>query len=435
MGRTKGSKNGISTTPGYVAIGEKAKNQLLTMGKNIASNYTPAVNTIKKKLTTKEQNPAMPAATAKYLDKQKAAKEKAMEPQVQQQPIQQPQPQQPAPQQQAQPQTTADKKNFLQELASKIPNQNGNQKQEATTEKPKQEEKAETKKTFSVNDLMSAGKQLVKSAVATADKVAEKTGAKKAVIGGVGSKMIKDTAKKETKAGLDKAITTYDKREASDKDNLGDFVKADLKDRTNDLKKKGKEYLNNSLARALDDPRIQKDLKDLANTGYKDQKAAVQQLANKLTDSGEVRKYSSVAADALIPTYDKRKASDKNKFGDFIKADIQDRINDAKKNAKDKAVNKVTSTVSKLTKDKRLQGEMDSFKKDPVGTVQKMVKDAKTNPETAKKYKEIAADIAVPTYEDRKATTDDSFFDFLLNDIQDRANDAKKSAKKKFVNG
>ena len=176
-------------------------------------------------------------------------------------------------------------------------------------------------------------------------------------------------------------------------------------------------------------------MKDLANTGYKDQKAAVQQLANKLTDSGEVRKYSSVAADALVPTYDKRKASDKNKFGDFIKADIQDRINDTKKKAKDKAVNKVTSTVSKLTKDKRLQGEMDSFKKDPVGTVQKMVKDAKTNPETAKKYKEIAADIAVPTYEDRKATTDDSFFDFLLNDIQDRANDAKKSAKKKFVNG
>lgn len=25
MGRTKGSKNGVSTTPGYVAIGQRAK--------------------------------------------------------------------------------------------------------------------------------------------------------------------------------------------------------------------------------------------------------------------------------------------------------------------------------------------------------------------------------------------------------------------------
>lgn len=424
MGRTKGSKNGISTTPGYVAIGEKAKNQLLTMGKNIAANYAPAANTLKKKLTTKEQNPAMPAATAKYLDKQKAAKEKAMEPQVQQQPIQQPQSQQPAPQQQAQQQPVADKKNFLQELASKIPNQNGNQKQEATTEKPKQE--AKKKSGFSVNDLVKTVKQI-------AQPLAEK--AEETVVGMVGPGEIKKTAKKATKEGLDKAIKTYDKREASDKDNLGDFVKADLKDRTNDLKKKGKEYLNNTLARALDDPRIQKDLSELAKTGYKDEKAAVQQLASKLMDSSERRKYASVAADAAVPTYEGRKASDKNKFGDFVKADIQDRINDAKKKGKEKVVDKVASVGSKIVKDKRLQGEMDSFKKDPVGTVQKMVNDAKTNPEVAKKYKAVAADIAVPTYEDRKATTEDSFFDFLMNDIQDRANDAKKKAKKKFING
>lgn len=26
MGRTKGSKNGVSTTPGYVAIGQRAQN-------------------------------------------------------------------------------------------------------------------------------------------------------------------------------------------------------------------------------------------------------------------------------------------------------------------------------------------------------------------------------------------------------------------------
>lgn len=409
MGRTKGSKNGISTTPGYVAIGEKAKNQLLTMGKNIAANYAPAANTLKKKLTTKEQNPAMPAATAKYLDKQKAAKEKAMEPQVQQQ---------------AQPQTVADKKNFLQELASKIPNQNGNQKQEATTEKPKQE--AKKKSGFSVNDLVKQVKQIAQPLAENAEET---------VVGTVGPGEIKKSAKKATKEGLDKAIKTYDKREASNKDKLGDFVKADLKDRTNDLKKKGKEYLNNTLARALDDPRIQKDLSELAKTGYKDEKAAVQQLASKLMDSGERRKYASVAADAAVPTYEGRKASDKNKFGDFIKADIQDRINDAKKKGKEKVVDKVASVGSKIVKDKRLQGEMDSFKKDPIGTAQKMVKDAKTNPETAKKYKEIAADIAVPTYEDRKATTDDSFFDFLMNDIQDRANDAKKKAKKKFVNG
>ena len=58
MGRTKGSKNGISTTPGYVAIGEKAK--------GIIPNQSLAPSL---PMPAKEKNPSMPTATAKYLDK------------------------------------------------------------------------------------------------------------------------------------------------------------------------------------------------------------------------------------------------------------------------------------------------------------------------------------------------------------------------------
>lgn len=369
MGRTKGSKNGISTTPGYVAIGEKAKGILMN-----PSQPLPA----------KEKNPAMPTATAKYLDKLNGI--------------------------------VANHKSKANTPATSLPNIRPQQKQE-----PAQQPKK--KSGFSLKSLTKQLKQF-------ADKAAEK--AEIAAVRNVGPGEIKKMAKGETLKALDKTIKTYDKRKASDKNNISDFVKADLQDRLNDKKKAAKKYLNESADRALNDERIQGDLRDLAEAGYKNQNDAVKVAANKVLDPKNTRKYMSVAADAAIPTYEGRKASDKNRFGEFMKADIQDRINDAKKKAKEVGVNKATKKVNTVLKDKRIASDIEALKKDPVGTAKKIVNDVKNNPEAAKKYKQVAADAVAPTYEKRKASTDDSLFDFVANDIQDRINDKKKKAKKKL---
>ena len=373
MGRTKGSKNGISTTPGYVAIGEKAKGILM--------NPSPVPS---QPMPAKEKNPAMPTATAKYLDKLNGI--------------------------------VANHKSKSSTPATSLPNIRPQQKQEPV-QQPKK------KSGFSLKSLTKQLKQF-------ADKAAEK--AEIAAVRNVGPGEIKKMAKEETSKALDKTIKTYDKRKASDKNNISDFVKADLQDRLNDKKKAAKKYLNESADRALNDERIQGDLRDLAEAGYKNQNDAVKLAANKVLDPKNTRKYMSVAADAAIPTYNGRKASDKNRFGEFMKADIQDRINDAKKKAKEVGVNKATKKVNTVLKDKRIASDIEALKKDPVGTAKKIVNDVKNNPEAAKKYKQVAADVAVPTYEKRKASTDDSLFDFVANDIQDRINDKKKKAKKKL---
>lgn len=373
MGRTKGSKNGISTTPGYVAIGEKAKGILM--------NPSPAPS---QPIPAKEKNPAMPTATAKYLDKLNSI--------------------------------VSDYKSKSNTPATSLPNIRPQQKQEPV-QQPKK------KSGFSLKELTKQIKQF-------ADKATEK--AETAVVRNVGPSEIKKMAKEGTSKALDKTIKTYDKRKASDKNNISDFIKADLQDRINDKKKAAKKHLNESADRALNDERIQGDLRDLAEAGYKNQNDAVKLAANKVLDPKNTRKYMSVAADAAIPTYEGRKASDKNRFGEFLKADIQDRINDAKKKAKEVGVNKATKKVNTVLKDKRIASDIEALKKDPIGTAKKIANDVTNNPEAAKKYKQVAADAAVPTYEKRKASTDDSLFDFVANDIQDRINDKKKKAKKKL---
>jgi hypothetical protein len=273
-------------------------------------------------------------------------------------------------------------------------------------------------------------KKLTKQLKQFADKAAEK--AEIAAVRNVGPGEIKKMAKSKVADAAEKALPTYEGRKASKTDYLDDFMVADVADRINDAKKKGKQYINNTVSRLLDDERIQGDLRDLAEAGYKNQNDAVKVAANKVLDPKNTRKYMSVAADAAIPTYEGRKASDKNRFGEFMKADIQDRINDAKKKAKEVGVNKVTKKVNTVLKDKRIASDIEALKKDPIETAKKIVNDVKNNPEAAKKYKQVAADAAVPTYEKRKASTDDSLFDFVANDIQDRINDKKKKAKKKL---
>ena len=371
MGRTKGSKNGISTTPGYVAIGEKAKGILM--------NPSPAPT---QQIPAKEKNPAMPTATAKYLDKLNGIAAKA--------------------------------KTKSSTPATSLPNI---RPQQEPVQQPKK------KSGFSLKKLTGQIKQL-------ANKAAEK--AETAVVRNVGPGEIKKMAKSKVADVAEKALPTYEGRKASKTDYLDDFMVADVADRINDAKKKGKKYINNTVSRLLDDERIQGDLRDLAEAGYKNEKDAVKVAASKVLDPKNTRKYASVAADAMLPTYEKRKASDKNRLGEFMKADIQDRINDAKKKAKETAVNKTTKAVNTVLKDKRIASEIEGLKKDPEGTVKKIVNDVKSNPDAAKKYKQVAADAAVPTYEKRKASNDDSLFDFVANDIQDRINDKKKKVKKKL---
>ena len=484
MGRTKGSKNGISTTPGYIAIGEKAKGQLLTAGNNLQKHFAPAVNTMKKKLTTKEQNPAMPSSTAKYLDKQKAAKEKAMEPQVQQ--TQQAQSygdkmkqlssllkgmteeqqandygskmkkmssdlKSATEDQQAQ---DYDKKN--QDLKAGLQRLLGGSMSQKTTQKPKagpvsKEERMDpTKKeptsnqngttqsntTNTNNKKSNTGKNLLKQLKKLATSTAQSV--EKGAVRNIGPSEIKKTAKSGLQSALDKIPDEKPKSNSENANSLGEFIKSDLKDRANSAKskviKKGKKYATETLNRMLDDERIQGDLRDMAETGYyKGEKEAVKQLANKMLDPKEAKKYSSVALDAAMPTYEKRKAKNEDRFAEFIKNDLQDRLNDAKKKAKDKASDKVSQSVAKVTKDKRMSNEMRMLKEDPEAAVKKMVQDAKNDPKTAQKYKEVAADLIMPTYEGSKADLDDNFFDFMMNDIQDRNNAAKKKLKKKVT--
>lgn len=373
MGRTKGSKNGISTTPGYVAIGEKAKGILM--------NQSPAPS---QPIPAKEKNPAMPTATAKYLDKLNGI--------------------------------VANHKSKTNTPATSLPNIRPQQKQEPV-QQPKK------KSGFSLKKLTNQLKQF-------ADKAAEK--AETAVVRNVGPGEIKKMAKEGTSKALDKAIPTYEGRKASKTESLGKFIAADLLDRSNDKNKQKKQKIKDAVNKVLDDERMQGDLRDLAEAGYKNENDAVKLAANKVLDPKNTRKYMSVAADAAIPTYEGRKASDKNRLGEFLKADIQDRINDAKKKAKEVSVNKATKKVNTVLKDKRVASDIEALKKDPVGTAKKIANDIKNNPEAAKKYKQVAADVAVPTYEKRKASTDDSLFDFVANDIQDRINDKKKKAKKKL---
>lgn len=458
MGRTKGSKNGISTTKGYTAIGKKAVGILDNAGNYIYKSMQDA----KAKLKTKDLNPAMPGATAKYLDRKNEAKQAALEKQrklaakiqaeaqvrqmqqMQQKPAQSQlsqnsqafqRPQQ-SQQQSTQPPVQAPNIRPKQETqpVAQSTNQNGNQQ----TAKPAAKKKSWLSTVVDIATDKNKREAVINKAKEVGKKVADKVEEK--AVESIGPDEIKKMARSGLQGSLDKVKDTREgPRKGTNAEGLGNFIKADIQDRAEDAKnkyvKKGKEYLTNALNRALEDPRMKDELKEMAKTGYyKGEKEAIKQVANKITDPSAVRKYSSVMADAAVPTYSKRKASDKNRFADFVKADLQDRMNDAKKKAKESAVNKITATTSKLTKDKRLKDEVAMFKKDPEQAIKKIVNDYKNNPEAKKKYREVAADIAVPTYEDRKAELDDNFFDFILNDIQDRNNDTKKKIKKKVVN-
>ena len=473
MGRTKGSKNGISNTPGYVAIGEKAKGILNNAGQYMYNQVAPAANTLKNKLKTKDLNPAMPGATAKYLDKKNEAKQKAIEkmtPKVQ--------PYAQAPMHHGYKEKADDYANKMQQLSAglrnaedyekakdydskmqdmrstlsnialKIPNQNGNSSNNSNSEIKKEEKQNSNKKSngggwgkfisqvadiaADKNKRQELTKTLRKAAAAAEESIG--TGVAR---GSYGQNEVKKEVKGAVKGALDK-IPDKSEKKAKNENAFTEFVKNDIHDRASSVRDKvvakGKAKVTDIVNKSLDDKRIQGDLSDLAEAYYKGGTAgAMKTAAGKAMDPEAVRRMSKVGLDAAVKTYEGSKAKNDDRFTDFIKNDIQDRLNERKKQAKDKAANKAASTVAKVTKDPRLQKEIQMMKQDPEAAVKKIANDIKNDPKAAKKYKEVAADIAIPTYEGSKASNDDNFFDFVLNDIQDRHNDTKKKVKKKIV--
>ena len=426
MGRTKGSKNGISTTPGYIAIGEKAIGNILRTGKrigrNLATKYKPVADMAVKKFTTKEKNPAMPSTTAKYIDKQKEIKEKTS----------------------ANPNQNGNvdaMKNMLSSLASKIPTKQPSKEKvstaKATTDKEPEKKSSRRANLISTLSSVAEGIKTTGKAIANNPKVKEVTNkVKEKVVGSVGSGIIKDEANKALNSYLDKNLETYDKPKYTGEKGTNENLQDAVSDTKNLGKMAVKDYSKNTMNRFLNDERLKDDLSAVANK-YVDggQDAALKYLADKVTDRGELKKYSDVALDSAVPTYDKRKASDKNRMAEFIKADLQDRMNDAKKKAKENVSNKVSKTVAKVTNDKRLKDEVKMFKENPQKAIKQIQDNIKNDPQAAQRYKEVLTDVALPTYDERKASTDDNFFDFLLNDIQDRSNDATKRLKKAIVTG
>jgi hypothetical protein len=155
-----------------------------------------------------------------------------------------------------------------------------------------------------------------------------------------------------------------------------------------------------------------------------DYKNPAQAVVRSFTDPKNTRAYVGLAADAFVPTYKKSKAKLNDNFSTFMKNDIKDRINDAKKSMKKYGVNKITNSINRVLKDPRMTETIDSIRNNP-NDVRRVAQKNKS------KYLDVALDAAVPTYKKSKAKLNDNFSTFMKNDIKDRINDAKKVGKKK----
>lgn len=424
MGRTKGSKNGISTTKGYTAIGKKAVGIIDKNGNYIYEQMQKA----KAKFKTKDLNPAMPGATARFLDKKNEIKQKVLE--EQRKAAAKAQSMAMAKQMQGQ-------KNSEQPATSlsNIRPQNEPKQQEPQQQKPKGKNIFEAMADKASKALNSGEKKISKKINTMTKNATEK--AESAAVRSLGPKEIKKAVNQALENQL-RPTEVKPKRIAKDDDNFGTFVKKDIVDRlANSLYKKNKKRNDDTrktVNNLLNDERLQGDLRDIAEEYYKNgESGAVKYLANKVDKPSEIRKYLSAIADSANPTYKERKASTDDSMLDFVANDLQDRINDRKKKNNEKAVNKSTKQLTRIVKDKRLKNDIESFKKDPVNTAKKIANEYKNNPEARKKYNSVILDSKVPTYDKRKASNDDSMFDFVANDVQDRANDLKKKLKKKWV--
>lgn len=292
-----------------------------------------------------------------------------------------------------------------------------------------------------ISDLISGGKEKLRQ---IGEKVEDKVNQR--LTSSFGVNEIKTELRKrankainsaETNANskIDTAIQTYGKRKASDNDSFVDFMKNDIQDRINDSKKsansmaksmvkKGGDYLRDTANRAVDDERTSEVIRKILKKNYKNIKNVDDDVLRSVLDPKVRKKYTNIALDAALPTYDKRKASDNDNALEFLKNDIKDRANDATKKFKSKASKKIQETMDRALNDERMKEDVEAYRKDPNKGIENLIDE-----KNRKRNVDVAVDAVMPTYEGSKASNEDNLKDFLKNDLKDRTNNMKKKLK------
>jgi hypothetical protein len=204
-------------------------------------------------------------------------------------------------------------------------------------------------------------------------------------------------------------------------DDFSTFIRNDIHDRIGSKINKTNSRAKKAVNNIVNDERFKSKVQEALTEDYKNPAQAV---VRSFTDPKNTRAYVGLAADAFVPTYKKSKAKLNDDFSTFMKNDIKDRINDAKKSMKKYGVNKITNSINRVLKDPRMTETIDSIRNNP-NDVRRVAQKNKS------KYLDVALDAAVPTYKKSKAKLNDDFSTFMKNDIKDRINDAKKVGKKK----
>ena len=292
-----------------------------------------------------------------------------------------------------------------------------------------------------IGDLISSGKEKLKE---VGQKVEDRV--QRQLTTGFGVNEVKKELRKRANAAIgsaetnannkiDSTIKTYGKRKAGNDDSFMDFMKNDIQDRINDSKKsanksakslvkKGGDYLRTTANRAIDDERTSEVMRKILKKNYKNIKNVDANVLRSVLDPKTREKYTNIALDAAVPTYDKRKASDKDTPLEFLKNDIQDRANEATKKVKTKASKKIQDTMNRALSDERMKDDIEAYKKDPNKAINNIM-DSKNR----KRNIDVAADAIMPTYEGSKASNEDNLKEFIKNDLQDRTNSMKKKLK------
>lgn len=129
-----------------------------------------------------------------------------------------------------------------------------------------------------------------------------------------------------------------------------------------------------------------------------------------------------------------RVASTEDSFKEFMANDIYDRLNDKINKGVRKTGDYIKNTTNRMVNDERFTEEMRKHLKNnykDTNNIESDIIKSLADSKTRKKYTNIALDAAIPTYKGSKASTEDSFKDFIKNDLRDRANENTKELKSK----
>jgi hypothetical protein len=241
--------------------------------------------------------------------------------------------------------------------------------------------------------------------------------------------IVKSKAHDETQKALDRVLPTYQSQYGvSNNFHMPNdtIVQRKFNNSKQQLKDRALQVVDDTMA----GPRMNKEInrKVKQYTEGSEYNTSGKIAGDAVTDPKLIRTITEVAADKVVPTYEGSKASTEDSFKDFIKNDLKDRMNEQKKKGKKQAGEKVEDVVTRLTNDPRIREEVLAIKEDPTKAVERITKGLENNQDTLR-YTRSVADAVVPTYEGSKASTEDSFKDFIKNDLKDRANELKKEYK------